>query len=231
MTVAVGYLAGKGGRRRCNSAVEAARTLKTSLTVVTVVPRAVDDAVDRHASTPNMPSTQSNWRRTPRRKRKECIDSIAAGLEVKLPQGRPPVGIRRAVRGRRRTRRRSARAGLGGRRQARPGGGRVDGRPAAALLAGAAGHQPARLPRLESGWLTRITCGLSGHAGVRARGGTVAALANGWTCRCGSSPSRFAAARCTRRRSACAPRTRYSKQLGGAGTRNVGAVEDRRCRR
>ncbi|HKP43469.1 universal stress protein [Mycobacterium sp.] len=39
MTVAVGYLAGKGGRSPLYLAVEAARTLKTSLTVVTVVPR------------------------------------------------------------------------------------------------------------------------------------------------------------------------------------------------
>lgn len=39
MTVAVGYLAGKGGRAPLYLAVEAARTLQTSLTVVTVVPR------------------------------------------------------------------------------------------------------------------------------------------------------------------------------------------------
>jgi nucleotide-binding universal stress UspA family protein len=39
MTVAVGYLAGKGGRSALHLAVEAATTLKTSLTVVTVVPR------------------------------------------------------------------------------------------------------------------------------------------------------------------------------------------------
>jgi nucleotide-binding universal stress UspA family protein len=39
VTVAVGYLAGKGGRSPLYLAVEAARTLQTSLTVVTVVPR------------------------------------------------------------------------------------------------------------------------------------------------------------------------------------------------
>lgn len=39
MTVAVGYLAGKSGRSPLYLAVEAAKTLKTSLTVVTVVPR------------------------------------------------------------------------------------------------------------------------------------------------------------------------------------------------
>jgi len=39
VTVAVGYLAGKGGRSPLHLAVEAARTLNTSLTVVTVVPR------------------------------------------------------------------------------------------------------------------------------------------------------------------------------------------------
>lgn len=39
MTVVVGYLAGKGGRSALHLAVEAATTLKTSLTVATVVPR------------------------------------------------------------------------------------------------------------------------------------------------------------------------------------------------
>ncbi|ULE33900.1 universal stress protein [Mycobacterium sp. IDR2000157661] len=39
MTVAVGYLAGKGGRSALYLAVEAAQTLETSLAVVTVVPR------------------------------------------------------------------------------------------------------------------------------------------------------------------------------------------------
>jgi len=39
MTVVVGYLAGKGGLAPLHLAVEAARTLKTSLTVATIVPR------------------------------------------------------------------------------------------------------------------------------------------------------------------------------------------------
>ena len=39
MTVVVGYLAGKGGRSALHLAVEAAKTLKTSLVVVTVVPQ------------------------------------------------------------------------------------------------------------------------------------------------------------------------------------------------
>lgn len=39
MTVLVGYLAGKGGLSALNLGVEAARTLKTSLSVVTVVPK------------------------------------------------------------------------------------------------------------------------------------------------------------------------------------------------
>ena len=39
MTVVVGYLAGKGGLSALNLGVEAARTLKTSLSVVTVVPK------------------------------------------------------------------------------------------------------------------------------------------------------------------------------------------------
>jgi len=39
MTVVVGYLAGKAGLSALNLGVEAARTLKTSLSVVTVVPK------------------------------------------------------------------------------------------------------------------------------------------------------------------------------------------------
>ncbi len=39
MTVVVGYLAGKAGVSALNLGVEAARTLKTSLSVVTVVPK------------------------------------------------------------------------------------------------------------------------------------------------------------------------------------------------
>ena len=39
MTVVVGFLVGKGGLSALNLAVKAARTLQTSLTVTTVVPR------------------------------------------------------------------------------------------------------------------------------------------------------------------------------------------------
>jgi nucleotide-binding universal stress UspA family protein len=39
MTIVVGYLAGKGGRAALHLGVEAAKTLKTSLAVVTVVPK------------------------------------------------------------------------------------------------------------------------------------------------------------------------------------------------
>ena len=39
MTVVVGYLAGKSGTAPLNLAVGAARTLGTSLTVVTIVPK------------------------------------------------------------------------------------------------------------------------------------------------------------------------------------------------
>ncbi|MDT5007730.1 MAG: hypothetical protein QOJ24_4906, partial [Mycobacterium sp.] len=39
MTVVVGYLAGKSGRSALHLAVEAARVLKTSLAVATVVPK------------------------------------------------------------------------------------------------------------------------------------------------------------------------------------------------
>ena len=39
MTVVVGYLAGKGGRSALHLAVEATKTLETSLVVVSIVPQ------------------------------------------------------------------------------------------------------------------------------------------------------------------------------------------------
>ena len=81
MTVAVGYLAGKGGRSPLYLAVEAARTLDTSLTVVTVVPRPwmtpsiarIDAEYAQYAEQLAANSAEQAG---------QCINSLAEGLEV-----------------------------------------------------------------------------------------------------------------------------------------------------
>jgi nucleotide-binding universal stress UspA family protein len=81
VTVAVGYLAGKGGRSPLYLAVEAATTLKTSLTVVTVVPRPW--------MTPSLGRIDAEYAQyaeqlaaNSAKQAQECIDSMADGLEV-----------------------------------------------------------------------------------------------------------------------------------------------------
>jgi nucleotide-binding universal stress UspA family protein len=83
VTVAVGYLAGKGGRSALYLAVEAAKTLKTSLTVVTVVPRPwVTPSLGRidaeYAQYAEQLAANSA------KQAQELIDAIATGLEVKF---------------------------------------------------------------------------------------------------------------------------------------------------
>ncbi|MBB3605437.1 nucleotide-binding universal stress UspA family protein [Mycolicibacterium sp. BK556] len=81
MTVAVGYLAGKGGQSPLYLAVEAAKTLKTSLAVVTVVPRPwmtpslgrIDAEFAEYAEQLAMKSAAQA---------RACIDMIAKGLDV-----------------------------------------------------------------------------------------------------------------------------------------------------
>jgi nucleotide-binding universal stress UspA family protein len=81
MTVAVGYLAGKGGRSPLYLAVEAAKTLKTSLTVVTVVPRPwmtpslarIDAEYAQYAEQLAASSAEEA---------QQCIDSISGGITV-----------------------------------------------------------------------------------------------------------------------------------------------------
>jgi nucleotide-binding universal stress UspA family protein len=82
VTVAVGYLAGKGGRSPLYLAVEAAKTLRTSLTVLTVVPRPwMTPSLGRidaeYAQYAEQLATNSA------KQAQEVIDSIAEGLEVK----------------------------------------------------------------------------------------------------------------------------------------------------
>jgi nucleotide-binding universal stress UspA family protein len=81
VTVAVGYLAGKSGRSPLYLAAEAARTLKTPLTVVTVVPRPW--------MTPSLGRVDAEYAEyaeqlaaNSAKQAQECIDSIASGLEV-----------------------------------------------------------------------------------------------------------------------------------------------------
>jgi nucleotide-binding universal stress UspA family protein len=81
VTVAVGYLADKGGRSPLYLAVEAAKTLKTTLTVVTVVPRPW--------MTPSLGRVDAEYAEyaeqlaaNSAKQAQECIDSIASGLEV-----------------------------------------------------------------------------------------------------------------------------------------------------
>ncbi len=81
MSVAVGYLAGKGGRSPLYLAVEAAKTLKTSLTVVTVVPRPwmtpsiarIDAEYAQYAEQLAADSAKEA---------QECLDSIGKGVKV-----------------------------------------------------------------------------------------------------------------------------------------------------
>ena len=81
MSVAVGYLAGKGGRSPLYLAVEAAKTLKTSLTVVTVVPRPwmtpsiarIDAEYAQYAEQLAADSAKEA---------QQCLDSIGKGVKV-----------------------------------------------------------------------------------------------------------------------------------------------------
>lgn len=81
MTVLVGYLAGKGGISALNLGVEAARTLKTSLSVVTVVPKPW--------TTPSPARIDAEYAQYADRlasdsaaQARECIASLAPDLEV-----------------------------------------------------------------------------------------------------------------------------------------------------
>jgi nucleotide-binding universal stress UspA family protein len=81
VTVVVGYMAGKGGRSALHLAVEAAKTLKTSLTVATVVPRPwmtpsparIDAEYAQYAEQLAADSAKQA---------QQCIGSLTDGLEV-----------------------------------------------------------------------------------------------------------------------------------------------------
>ena len=149
MSVAVGYLAGKGGRSALYLAVEAAKTLKTSLTVVTVVPQPWMTPSTSPYRCRIRPVRRSDWRPTrPTRGTRHASIRSATGwrsASTRSRTGRLPAGCSKPPT----SSKPSSGAGFGVGRQARTGGARLDGRPAAALLTGAARHQPARLPRAE----------------------------------------------------------------------------------
>jgi nucleotide-binding universal stress UspA family protein len=80
MTVVVGYLAGKGGRGALHLGVEAAKTLKTSLAVVTVVPKPW--------TTPSIARIDAEYAQYADRlaadsatQARQCIESLDSGVE------------------------------------------------------------------------------------------------------------------------------------------------------
>jgi nucleotide-binding universal stress UspA family protein len=99
MTIAVGYLAGKGGLSALHLGVEAARTLKTSLAVVTVVPKPW--------TTPSPARIDAEYAQYADRlaadsatQARQCIESLDAGLEVtfhKYAHRSAPGGLLQAV--------------------------------------------------------------------------------------------------------------------------------------
>ena len=99
MTVVVGYLAGKAGISALHLGVEAARTLKTPLAVVTVVPKpwttpspARVDAEYAHYADRLASDSAAQAR--------ECVGSVAADLEVsfhKYAHRSAPGGLLQAV--------------------------------------------------------------------------------------------------------------------------------------
>jgi nucleotide-binding universal stress UspA family protein len=99
VTVAVGYLAGKSGRSPLYLAVEAAKTLQTSLTVVTVVPRPwMTPSLGRidaeYAQYAEQLATNSAAQA------RDCVDGIASGLDVryrKVPHRSVSGGLLEAV--------------------------------------------------------------------------------------------------------------------------------------
>jgi nucleotide-binding universal stress UspA family protein len=99
MTVVVGYLAGKGGLAALHLGVEAARTLKTSLAVVTVVPKPW--------TTPSPARVDAEYAQYADRlaadsaaRARQCIASLDAELEVgchKYAHRSAPGGLLQAV--------------------------------------------------------------------------------------------------------------------------------------
>jgi nucleotide-binding universal stress UspA family protein len=81
VTVAVGYLAGKAGRSALHLAVEAAHTLKTSLVVITVVPKPWTTP-----SPARIDAEYASWAdqlgADSQREAQGCLDQIAKGLDV-----------------------------------------------------------------------------------------------------------------------------------------------------
>ena len=207
-------------------AVEAAKTLKTSLAVVTVVPQPWMTPSPARIDAEYAPYADQLAADSANARRRQCIDSIADGLDVsyhKFATGRRPAGCLEAAE---ELERRGAGPGFGGRRHARPGGARLDHRLAAALLAGAPRDQPARLPRVESRQADPDHVRLPGHTGIAARRRTGRGAHR--TARCPDAgrhlrdpgphdvPARGRAA---------APRTRCSSQLAAQCARTLAQLK------
>ncbi len=171
MTVVVGYLAGKGGASALHLAVGAARSLEHLAGGGHRRPASMAELRHRRASTPNMPSTPHSWRHPrPSRHGNTCPHSTIASTSASTSSrtGSVSGGLLEAVR---RARRGGPRSRLGIRRPIGPGGGGLDRGPAAALLPGSVGDQPARLPQAEiRRALARITCAYPGSPDSGGRG-------------------------------------------------------------
>ena len=112
MTVAVGYLAGKGGRSPLYLAVEAAKDAEDVADRRHGRAEAVDDAVTGTDRRRICHSGQTNWRRDSAKEAQECLDKIAEGLDVsyhKFAHAGRPAGLLDAAE---RTQRRGAGSGL-----------------------------------------------------------------------------------------------------------------------
>ena len=189
--------------------MEAANTLKTSLSVVTVVPKPwttpslarIDAEYAQYADNGGGLGDSS----------KECVDALDPDLEVsfhKYAHRSAPGGLLAAVE--------ELKA------EALVLGSAADGSLGQVVVGSTADRllhsSPVPLAICPRGYrgskaagLTRITAAYPGTAESLHVVERVAALADtARTYRCGSSPSRCAGARCTRRKSACTPRTRCS---------------------
>jgi Universal stress protein family len=207
VTVAVGYLAGKGGRSALHLAVEAATTLQTSLTVVTVVPRPwmtpsparIDAEYAQYAEQLAANSAKEAH---------QCVGSLSDGLKVsyhKVAHRSVSGGLLEAI---------------------------EELTPEVLVLGSAADGKLARwwsdrrstgrCTRPQSRWLSaRVAIAVRKSLGCHASRQPIRARRrrftssnawrlspSGWMSRCGSSRSPSAAARCIRRRSGCTPTTR-----------------------
>ncbi len=171
MTVVVGYLAGKSGTSALHLGVEAARTLKTSLAVVTVVPKPwttpsparidAEYATWADSSARDSPPSEAQRTRSARPRPGGQLPQVAS----RTGRVRRPAGGRRADSMPRRwcwARRADGAARTGGGRD-RPTDWLLHSSPVPVAIS------PRGYRGSQAGGLTRITCAYSGTPGVGAR--------------------------------------------------------------